>query len=89
MRMMTLFFIGVVLSLVNFLSIQHSVKHLTHPKRLWIMFIFYGLRYIITGMVLLTTLKNSIMDTLIVFAGILVFRWALILPAFRNVLLNR
>jgi len=82
------FAFGLLLSVVNILSLNHSVSGLHDLRSTRTFWIGYTFRLALTGLGLLLAVQFGHIQLLAVFLGILVLRWALLLPKFNRFLLN-
>jgi len=83
------FALGLLLSVINILSLNHSVSGLHNLRSTRRFLMGYTFRLVLTGLGLLLAVQFGHIELLSVFLGILVFRWALLLPKFNRFLLNR
>ncbi len=88
MKFIGWFALGIFLSTVNILSITRMVSRLHIQSSVYKFLVSYTFRFVFTGLGLFMALQQGIIPAIIVFVGIVVFRWTLLIPKFRRIFLN-
>lgn len=78
------FILGLAISRVNVLSLTRTITGLHDKSSMRTVWMSYTFRFVFTGLGLLLALQWGALQAITVFLGILVFRWALLLPGFRR-----